>query len=176
MTVRQLTNGRDAAMDDETMFECQRCGGPVDPVDGWTDGSGALCGGMYGRGCDRSAWVWPAVAVLSAAHPGFLWAGGEDVDGWQTHRPDADRVIGVWRDVAADDGTVGDVWVSIGWDAVDGSFSVAVLHGEDPSYVVRRHDWMDAALGEGAEWHVGVLPDAVRFGVADARRIVAVAS
>lgn len=31
---------------------CDGCGGPVDGIDGWTDGSVALCGSFRGNGCD----------------------------------------------------------------------------------------------------------------------------
>jgi hypothetical protein len=162
-------------MDDDAI-RCQRCGGPVDAVDGWTDGSGALCGGVYGRGCDRSAWVWPAVAVLQAAHPGFLWVGGEDVDGWHRDLPEADRVTGWAPNVRGEDGVVAPVFLSIVWDDANGCFHTRLTRGTDAGTWVRRDDWHNEAAGQGAEWHVGVLPNAVKYGVRDVLRLAAVGS
>jgi hypothetical protein len=44
----------DTVAEDDPSLSCDRCGGPVDSLDGWTDGTLVLCGSMRGNGCDRT--------------------------------------------------------------------------------------------------------------------------
>lgn len=42
------------ALRDGTGVLCDSCGIVVNGVDGWTNGTIALCGGVYGNGCDQN--------------------------------------------------------------------------------------------------------------------------